>query len=481
MSLLLKDRPRESTPEHPHVASPPGIPRAEALLVVATAALGQPSFDPAAAAFCLRLAMTVSARRVALGLDHADELRLMALSHGAVADLDRSTTGAILAAMHESRDQARTLCAGGDVGDSAAIDAATRRLRRLGQGGVLVIPLARDHAVAGVVTIEFDAAPDLEARLAVLARLCEDMVVLAAPYLLSLRREQRGLLERARDALARGRLRGRWQGLRRWHVVTATVIAVLGWTSVVPATVTIGAPARLEGAIERVIAAPVAGFVKSFQVRPGDAVEAGQVVAELIDRDLQIERSRYQGEIVQHENAFAAAMAHSDRASMMIHQARLEEARSQAALIDQQLARIRMRAPISGIIIHGDLSQMIGAPVEKGQVLMTAAPREQRRVIVEVDERDIHLVQPGQAGRLSVSALPWDWVDLSVRRITPMAQVVEGRNVFEVEADVRADAGELRPGLRGVARIDVGRAPPLQVWARRLLDHLHRFAWRWMP
>lgn len=140
-----------------------------------------------------------------------------------------------------------------------------------------------------------------------------------------------------------------------------------------------------------------------------------------------------------------------------------------------------MRAPIDGVIIQGDLSQMIGAPVDKGQVLMTAAPRDQRRVIVEVDERDIHWVRVGQRGRLSVAALPWDWIDLTVRRITPMAQVVEGRNVFEVEADVATGAGELRPGLRGVARITIGQQPPLQVWARRLRDHLQRFVWRWMP
>ena len=91
------------------------------------------------------------------------------------------------------------------------------------------------------------------------------------------------------------------------------------------------------------------------------------------------------------------------------------------------------------------------------------------------------LLKVGQTGRLMVSALPWDTVAMTIERITPMASVVDGRNVFEIEARPLQAPRDLRPGLRGVARIEVGRDPLLRVWSRRVLDHLSRFVWRWAP
>ena len=464
--------------------------RSDLLLALTSATMAQGSLSAAAAAFCVQLARTVGASRVAVGLFRTDVPRLIGLSEGGPDTLDRQVAETLSAAMHECRDQGMTLCAGFAGTEIKGVDVATRRLRQLQQGRVIVAPIVSDHEVVGAVTFELapPPSPDVEGRAPVdptaetgLVRWCEDQVLLAAPYLLALNRDQRTLWQRLADALQVWRTPRRLHDLKAWQwglVALAMVVLVL---AVLPMTVTIGAPARVEGAIERVIAAPVDGFIKSAAVRPGDSVVAGQIVAELIDRDLQLERSRYQAESTQHANALAAAMARSDRAEMMIHQARLAEARAQAGLIDQQLDRIQMRAPIDGVIIHGDLSQKLGAPVEKGQVLMTAAPRDQRRVIVEVDERDIHRVRPGQSGRLSVAALPWEWSAITVGRITPMAQVVEGRNVFEVEAQVEASSAELRPGLRGVARLEVGEEPPLWTWGRRLMDHLHRFVWRWLP
>ena len=271
--------------------------------------------------------------------------------------------------------------------------------------------------------------------------------------------------------------------------------------ALIPASYSVTAPARVEGAVQRVLAAPANGILKSSLVRPGDSVRQGQILAELLDRDLQLDRSKFQGEMAQHENAYAAAMARSDRSNMMIYQAKVAEARAQSDLVEQQLSRIQMQAPIDGVVIQGDLSQMLGSPVEKGQVLMTIAPKDEFRVIVELDERDIQSLKPGQAGRLVLSALPWDSVAIIVERITPMATVIDGRNVFEIEAKLtqspsqaqsqsqsssRAQAAtqaprDLRPGLRGVARVDVGRAPLLQVWTRRLAEHVRRFVWRWSP
>jgi hypothetical protein len=64
--------------------------------------------------------------------------------------------------------------------------------------------------------------------------------------------------------------------------------------------------------------------------------------------------------------------------------------------------------------------------------------------------------------------------------------VRDGRNVFEIEARVeKADQPEvlsqLRPGLRGVAKVNVGSESIMNTYARRALEALQRAWWRWAP
>ena len=62
-----------------------------------------------------------------------------------------------------------------------------------------------------------------------------------------------------------------------------------------------------------------------------------------------------------------------------------------------------------------------------------------------------------------------------------MAHAVEGRNVFDVETDIAADAARIRPGLEGVAKITVGEAPLAWVWSHRLVDWVRLTVWGWLP
>ena len=90
---------------------------------------------------------------------------------------------------------------------------------------------------------------------------------------------------------------------------------------------------------------------------------------------------------------------------------------------------------------------------------MTLAPDERFRVIIEVDERDIARVRPGQHGRLALAATPGETLAFRVSRILPVAVAADGRNFFEVEAVFDDEGNALRPGLRGVAKIGVGEHP----------------------
>ena len=140
-----------------------------------------------------------------------------------------------------------------------------------------------------------------------------------------------------------------------------------------------------------------------------------------------------------------------------------------------------MVAPFDGVVVRGDLSQSLGSPVAKGDVLFEVAPLEGYRVILRVDERDVSYIGPGEEGRLALSAMPGERLAFTIDRVTPVASAEDGRNTFRVEARVDAPTAALRPGLEGVAKIEVGRRRLVWIWTHELLDWIRLTAWSWWP
>jgi len=165
----------------------------------------------------------------------------------------------------------------------------------------------------------------------------------------------------------------------------------------------------------------------------------------------------------------------------VIHQAKAGEAQALLALIEVQIERAQITAPFDGVVIKGDLTQNLGAPVQRGEVLLTIAPSERFRLIVEVDEADIGAIEAGQAGRLALAARPDQTMGLTVRRIVPVATAADARNYFEVEAELDATGQPLRPGLRGVAKIDAGQRSALWMLTHRAVAWLALALWSIAP
>ena len=138
-------------------------------------------------------------------------------------------------------------------------------------------------------------------------------------------------------------------------------------------------------------------------------------------------------------------------------------------------------APFDAVVVSGDLTQRLGAPVSRGEVLFELAPLDAYRVVLEVDERDIADIRPGQTGELRLAALPEDPVRFVVEKITPVSEAHEGRNTFRVEARLDDAQAALRPGLEGVGKVDVERRRLLWIWTHDIVDWLRLALWRWLP
>lgn len=487
-----------NTPPRPYagaVVSTPGPDPAEAaraqavalrrLLEVQAALVDARSHQHAARRLVDRLARVHGFDEVAVAFVQSGRLQGLVRSGGAPADADLPAVRALLAAMHEALDQRCSVVTPAPVQEPLPRIRAAQEQLLGAEGGsvacVLLVPprpknvdLSEPLQPAGVLCAwrRGAAARPVSARE---AAWLEHASAFASPVFGLLRQRERSLRWRA------ARLWSAVPGAHRRHAAPAAaalvLAAVLGlclW----PMPHEVGGRARVEGAVQRAVVAPVTGFLKQAHVRPGDTVKAGQLLVELADEDLNLEREKLQSQVTQWEGALAEANAKADRAQVMMNLARLQQARAQLSLVDSQLERTRLHAPFDAVVVHGDLSQRLGSPLKEGEELLTLAPAGQYRVIVEVDEKDIGRVSAGQGGSLALAALPWDTLALRVRQVTPMAVTAEGRSVFEVEAEVPEPPATLRPGLSGSGRIEVGQRPLLVGWAFEAGTAARRMWWR---
>lgn len=439
--------------------------------------LGHKEFLPAATAFVSDVAQAQACIRVTLGFARRQVFAIAAVSGGGNAKFAGDDFMAIADAMDEARQQSASVHVPAEGAKRSLMTLAHGRLlQRLPHGAaVATLPIVQWGEVVGAVTLEWAAAPaDLAERVLRL----ETTVNLVGPVLDLMRRRDKAVWRAVSDSM---------RGVRR-HVADrpalkfGLLVALAGLLMLctVPVTHDVGGAARIEGEQQRTMAAPIDGYLREVGVRPGDSVREGQVLAAIATEDLLLQQQRWHSELGQQEHAYAAALTQADRAAMVIAMAKAEQARSQLALVDGDLRRSAILAPFDGVVLQGDLSELVGAPLERGKPLLVLAPVAAQRVVVDVDERDVARVQVGQVAQLSLAALPWERIGMRITRITPIARVAEGRNVFEVEARMDESAAtRVRPGLQGAARITVGEAPLIWIWTHRALATLRLALWRW--
>jgi hypothetical protein len=87
----------------------------------------------------------------------------------------------------------------------------------------------------------------------------------------------------------------------------------------------------------------------------------------------------------------------------------------------------------------------------------------------------------GQRGQLRLASTPFDPVPFTVEKIVPVATAREGRNFFRVDARLAHAPERLRPGMEGVAKIDVDRRLLAAIWTRSALDWARLTLWTWWP
>ena len=429
------------------------------------------------------LARQLRCSRVAVGLAEGHSVRVAALSDAAWFEKSASVVKRYSAAMEEAYDKREIVAyVRPDAAAAASADAALSPhellARETSASSILSVPLLLGAKCVGAITLERSGG---EAFGAGERMWMEALAALVPPIIDQRRRAERGYWARAGDDLRA--LLEKLFGPRHlvWKFCACAALILVALLTLVDIEYRVSAKTVIEGEVQRVAAAPFEGFIAASYVRAGDTVREGQVLCELDDRDLKIEQNKWASEKEQHEKKLREAMANREMAAIQVISAQLKQAEAQLALATEKIKRAKLVAHFDGIVVSGDLSQLIGSPVEQGKKLFEVAPLASYRVILQVDEREIRHVETGQTGALVISGIASDPTPFSVVKVTPVATAQDGRNFFRVEARLERAPPRLRPGMEGVGKIEVGDRGLWWILTHSFTDWLRLTLWTWMP
>ena len=448
------------------------------------AAIGEQSrLHGTAVALANDLAARLRCDRVSVGVTRRNgSVRLRAISHSASFRGQGRLVDAIENAMEEALDQRASTAYPSLPATERAVtmahQALTEIIRAPGASVISVVMTGSNGDLVGAITFERhrDVRFDAEAW-----QMAQAIAVLVGPVIgLQLRANRLlagSMIDRVGDGFA-ALVGPRRPGLKLGALAAVALALFLAFAT---GEHRVTAKSVLEAEVQRAAVAPFDGFIRSAPVRAGDRVKSGALLAALDDRDLVLDRLKWRAERDKLVQKQREALAKHDRTNLVVLESQIRQAESQLALAVEKLARTRIVAPFDGIVVSGDLSQMIGSPVEKGKTLFELAPLDSYRVIIHVGERDVRYISVQQQGVLALEGMPGDPLPLSLTKITPVTVAEEGRNSFRVEARITEPTEQLRPGMEGVAKIETGQRPLVWIWTRSIIEWLRLAAWKYLP
>jgi multidrug efflux pump subunit AcrA (membrane-fusion protein) len=259
---------------------------------------------------------------------------------------------------------------------------------------------------------------------------------------------------------------------------------LLLFVTLYPAPHRVSAPFVLQPQERQLVVAPFDGYLKAVHVEPGDRVVPGRtLLAELETAELRLQLAEKLAARVQHLKEADLARREGKTAEVQIAEAEAERAAAEIALLEHQIDKASLRSPLAGVVQEGDHKRKTGGAVSKGEVLFEVAPPDVLKAELRVPEDRVAELRVGQRGELAAAAQPGLYVPFIIEKIEPKAEVLDGQNVFRVWAtleaggDGHAHGFRGKPGMEGVAKVEVGTTNYLWVWTHEAIEWVRMKLW----
>lgn len=252
--------------------------------------------------------------------------------------------------------------------------------------------------------------------------------------------------------------------------ITAQAVRVVQKT---PALELIGS---IEGETSALISAKIPGRIAEVLVEEGQAVAAGQQLVRLesvelanavrISRDalnraeasydnIAADYQRYRTLFSQ--NAISRQQLDDAGTRLRVAETELSSARAALSSAGEQYASAMVVAPVAGAV--ADRTATTGQVVAAGAPLMKVENIGRVYAVVNIEQKELGVVDAGQAAEITVDAFPGQVFPGKVEVINPVAG--SASRMFRVKIKADNPDGRLRPGMFIKARIITGGQIPV--------------------
>lgn len=431
-------------------------------------------FLGAAMTFCNEIASRFRCERVSLGWLKGAYVRVQAISHMERFEKKMEAVQSLEAAMEEAFDQDEEILWPRPPGSLFVVRDHEAFSRAHGAPQIVSLPIRLEDGPVGVLTCERSGTAFGEDNVRGLRILCDQ----AARRLGDLKKHDRWFGARLASSFKESLAKVIGVEHTFAKLLTLIISAALIFVIFGKLDYRVEAPFMLKTDDLAFLPVPFDGYIHDVHVKVGDPVANQQILLSLDTRELLLEESQALANLNRYIREAEKARSQKALADMKIAQALQDQATARLKLIRYQIAHAQVKAPFSGIVVEGDLEELLGAPVRKGEILLKVALLTELYAELKVAESDIDEISENDNGEIAFVSRPDLKFPIEIQRIDPVAAAEEAGNVFTVRAVFSQEvASWWRPGMSGVAKINLGRRNILWILTHRTIDFLRMLLW----
>jgi len=352
----------------------------------------------------------------------------------------------------------------------------TKYFSETGMRGFYAVPLTDDDGRVGTLSFE-SSDPDFlgPAHLEMIKILTSQATV--ALRNASLYREVpfidllKPVLDRKRKFLA-------LEKRRRALLVTGAAAALL-FLLIFPLPLRVVGDASVSPTQSVLVQPEVEGVVQRVNVREGDAVSAGTVLATLSDWQYRAQLAAAQAKYETAVSQMNRALNNNDGGEAGIQRIQADYWASELARARERLDRTQLRSPINGVVATSHVEDLVGRKLMPGDTFAEVVDTSRAVVDVAIDEDDVLLLHPGEKASVKLDGFPTRTFHGAVTVVSPRSQVQGSDRVFFARVAVPNPDGAIRDGMQGRAKVVTGWSPAGKVLFRRPAIWIWSKLWSW--
>ncbi len=237
----------------------------------------------------------------------------------------------------------------------------------------------------------------------------------------------------------------------KWAVMALVLMSV--GAMFVPVSYRVNSNCTAEPVIRSFCVAPDEGLLESTLVEPGEVVKKGQVLARMDGRDIGFQIANVLAEKNRAAKEHDAYLANGEISESLRADLERMALDAELNLLKHKQQNLQIESGTDGVVLSGSLDKRENYPVTLGQTLYEIGPLSPLRVELAIPAEEVMHVTTGQMVKFRFDGFGTATITGTVDKLRPSSTIRDDENVFIAEVILPNEDGQVRPGMKGFARV----------------------------